>query len=258
MNKLPLIAFFITSFISMIAMEGDGKRKRTDTKFEISKKIKNEPYFELGRDPLLIEAVKENRLDIVKGLLELGIDINDVDSSGNTALFAALNWRNQQIPKYFELNFFKSQVTINNEIIAYLLVYGIGVGQKDIEIANLIDPADRTFVLKKVFQINNWLFLDNINISLVKAVKVGNLPQVRVLACLGADVNLRTTGGNTILGLAIVKGHFGIVKKLLDSGARVNAQNKDRKTALSVAKSLGNKEMIEMLLNYGANPFAVN
>ena len=90
--------------------------------------------------------------------------------------------------------------------------------------------------------------------SLLKAVKDGNIALVQKLLDDGTDVNIQDNDGSTALTMASTYRHIDIVKLLLNHGANPNIQNFDGGTALMKASLHGRTNIIELLLNRGADP----
>jgi len=146
-------------------------------------------------------------------------------------------------------------------------------------IAQLLDSPDRVAkeALKQVVPAGNHLFV---------AIQQGHINQVKTLITGGADVNLRTPGGDTLLIVAAdenkleivrlllhsgadvnakngandtalirasLKGHRGVVKELLKAKADANATDKDNRTALMIACEKGDIDLVTMLLKSGAD-----
>ena len=72
----------------------------------------------------------------------------------------------------------------------------------------------------------------------------------------GADPNIKTDDGQTLLYLAAYSENVKCVKTLLDAGANPNLTNDDtcNYTPLTAACEVVNLEMIELLLRAGADP----
>jgi len=68
----------------------------------------------------------------------------------------------------------------------------------------------------------------------------------------GADVNVRTTDGETALHIAIRKS-YEFIPFLIESGADVNARDKDKKTPLHKAVINGFLKSIQILIEAGAD-----
>jgi ankyrin repeat protein len=67
--------------------------------------------------------------------------------------------------------------------------------------------------------------MDGINEELIEAAKENNLPGVRRLLSVGADVNAKGDLGMTPLSWACDNGHSQVVKELVDHGADIEAKD---------------------------------
>lgn len=74
----------------------------------------------------------------------------------------------------------------------------------------------------------------------------------------GADVNKKTSNGETPLYLAVWNGDESIVKLLLKKGADVNGKTLHGETVLHIASSSYKPQIVYILLEHGANVNALN
>ena len=96
------------------------------------------------------------------------------------------------------------------------------------------------------------------NVLLDKALREDNLRTAIDAVRDGADINVQTSDGVTILMLACFKGNIDIVKGLLDVPTiNLNATRWDGMTALMIAIQLRHFEIAELLLEKGADTFPV-
>jgi len=86
-------------------------------------------------------------------------------------------------------------------------------------------------------------------IPLTNAVTSGDESAVSALLADGADVNERTSGGQTPLILAIVFGHKNLVQVLVKAGADPEARDNLGLNAVDWAKRRGLTEVLEVLRN---------
>lgn len=92
------------------------------------------------------------------------------------------------------------------------------------------------------------------DVTLVQAVKAGNLQTVRAMVKAKADANSAEPDGTTALHWAVQNGNVEMVDLLIRSGAKVAATNRYGVTPLTVACTAGNAAIVERLLAAGADP----
>lgn len=94
---------------------------------------------------------------------------------------------------------------------------------------------------------------DDLSEELLAQSRKGNVSAVKALLDKGADINSRSSYGQTPLFFACDRGHTELVKLLLDKGADVNATDTFYKaTALTWASSKGHVGIVKMLIAKGA------
>lgn len=188
------------------------------------------------------------RQQVIKLLLEKGLEVNDKDQSGQTPLHFAV----------FRESF---------ELVEFLLKNGAGVD----EVTN-VKKARPIFlaVSHKCKEIVKLLLASGANIShqdnngnnvLHRAVLLStdNEEMVRILLDSGADTNTRNNEGYSPLHLAIKMESKKIVEILLNSGADIelpleNDTDYNGCTALTLAVRFGGQEEVaKMLIDKGAN-----
>jgi ankyrin repeat protein len=92
------------------------------------------------------------------------------------------------------------------------------------------------------------------DVTLVQAVKTGNVQTVRAMVKAKADANSAEPDGTTALHWAVQSGHVEMVDLLIRSGAKVATANRYGVTPLTVACTAGNAAIVERLLTAGADP----
>ncbi|TMW67339.1 hypothetical protein Poli38472_012455 [Pythium oligandrum] len=84
--------------------------------------------------------------------------------------------------------------------------------------------------------------------KLQDAIMRGSLADVMEQLAFGADVNVRSTDGETPLHLAAARGYHQIMVVLIDRGAEVNVVTNDGVTPLYVACEKNHEEAVKLLL----------
>ena len=91
------------------------------------------------------------------------------------------------------------------------------------------------------------------SLSLLEAVRRGDLQRVKDFLANGADVNAKRGDFTAPLHLAAQGGHKEIAELLIAAGADVNAKNKYGTTPLHYAAEEGHKEIAELLIANGVD-----
>ena len=98
--------------------------------------------------------------------------------------------------------------------------------------------------------------------ALLFAAGEGDAAAVAALLAGGADVNQRSTDGETPLHVAGIRGNPAVVAHLLEHGAEVDARTPKGQTLhmtpLMWAAFGGHAEMVELLVAHGADPAAAD
>ena len=192
--------------------------------------------------PLICIAVREGHLEILKLLLQNGVDVNARDNEGNSALLLASGFG-------------------RDDIVEFLLDHGA-----DIYITNCNNATPLHIAAyyghKKIV---NYLLNYNIDINhksnqgygctpLYHATETGDTELVDSLIKYGAKINIHCgIRGTTPLCRAIIIGKLAMVELLLKSGANTNMHNKYNLHPIEIACANGYKEIVQLLLNNGAD-----
>ncbi|MDF3047405.1 MAG: hypothetical protein K0R73_523 [Candidatus Midichloriaceae bacterium] len=205
---------------------------------------------QLTLEKQFFSAIKKNDLELIKKLLESGVDINCKNYFGETPLIAL-------IPKF------------NEEIFEFLLENGADINAKSHngetafhKALSKYDPEIVNKILAKKPEIDLHGFVNHRSI-LEYALKYGNYEIAKFLLSQGANIFGEEKGVDYSLLYAIEQGYIDIVQELLDKGANVNSlysvvdasgiHDKERKTsALYRALSLVSKGYIKESNGYFA------
>jgi hypothetical protein len=99
---------------------------------------------------------------------------------------------------------------------------------------------------------------DDLGDDLLAATRKGNLTQVKALLDKGADVNSKSSYGQTALFFACDRGHLDIAKLLIERGADVNVEDTFyHASALTWAMQNKHPEVLKLLLDHGAKSPAI-
>lgn len=174
-----------------------------------------------NREDYLHNAIRVNNLNMVKLLINNGIDINQIPKNSSSDY-------NGKSPLYLSVE------KQNTDVIKLLLLNN----------ANINIDADKKSILY------------NALISYKKyssEAEKNSLNIIKLLLNAGVDIDIRDSfGGNTPLIYAIEKKYTEVVKLLIEYGADVNYENKKGKKPLNYAISSGKNEIIKLLVDNGA------
>jgi ankyrin repeat protein len=100
--------------------------------------------------------------------------------------------------------------------------------------------------------------MNRIDAELIGATVDNNVPEIRRLLSVGADVNARNNYGETPLYWACIWGNVAVFKELVDHGADVNTKDRKGDTPLHWASKKGHVQVAKELLDHGADIEAKN
>ena len=216
-------------------------------------------------------AAQEGQLDVIKKLLDKGININAKDENGQTALMHAAMYHNNAILKELINRGADLSIKDNDGYTALMnAAFHCDVeGTKEL-INRGSDLNAKTNNGMSIFHVAAWGGKEEIMDELLKrgfdlnakydsgktalmlAAGLGNEKVIKYLISRGADCNAKDKRGRTALIIAADNYSEEAVKELIKGGADLNIKDKDGKTALSLAIEFGNKEIIEALKQAGA------
>lgn len=188
-----------------------------------------------SEQPLAI-AAKYGQKSIVKILLELGANVNDVDIYERTPLHWAAS-------------------SGHEEIARMLITHGARVNRGDYQNRTALAYASEKghIAIVKILEAQGGIHEDT-NRLLAHAAASGDLDTVIRCLKIGVDFNSPDSPAFTALKEPAKKGHLEIAKCLIKNGANPNAVLKFwPEPPLFGAALYGNAEMVELLIQNGAD-----
>jgi ankyrin repeat protein len=286
-----LVRKFLNDLMENDEFEKVSQKERKDERDDFNKEIENcccehlislLKYFiqDKGanlktKNKFLILASENGHKDIVAFLLEKGIDVNQQDSNGSTALIcASFNGHkeivemllqveniqiNQQDNKYGYTALMLASQKGHKEIVQMLLQdKKIEINQQDQEgytalmyaSANGHKEIVQMLLQDKNIQINQKNKYGDT--ALMLASREGHKEIVQMLLQHeNIEINQEDKYGDTALSWASLKGYKEIVQMLLqDKNIEINQKEEYGRTALMYASMYGHKEIVEMLLQH--------
>ena len=201
----------------------------------------------------LARAVRAGDIDTVRLLLKVGANPAEIDRSGKTLLYKAVERGKPEIAallksagsahektngdsKHPSNDLYRALTRGEFKTLQHLLDMGIAPDERD--------DQGRTLLARVCTQ----------NYSSLHPMPAFHV--ARALVDSGADVNAADRHGLTPLIKAAGSGALEIAALLVSSGARVDAATEDGQTALMIAAGKGHREITALLLDAGANPNA--
>jgi len=232
---------------------------------------------------ILYCAVKLGRMDIVKILIDLGVDIDAVDYTngiGFTSLSLAmihehkeifdllvsiskLNQSSHDFKSLFYLSLKLGRVYYTDELVKVMTLTK-EVYTNEIKIAEFVFAMienNNAKISQMIFDfttntINNLVWNDESIIAI--AAKNNNVAVLSLLWAYGADMHINNSvNGNTILHVAAMHNALDVmqylnINKIIDD-AWINKKSNDLQSPLSLAVMHGHLDAVKQLVKYGAN-----
>ncbi|XP_055906458.1 putative ankyrin repeat protein RF_0381 [Eupeodes corollae] len=216
---------------------------------------------------LLINAVKQENIEMIHLLLKHKVDVKEADSYGRTALhYSALNEVNECLDTILCMELMgkimkvgKMQSPNEKVRIAKILIdAGADVNAKSKDGRTALHYASYNAyhnVVKLLFEHNAKMVADNEGmLPLHLNAYNGNVDILKMLISKGADVNARTKYGTTAVHFATEEIKIEFLEYLFQHGAKIDQKEDDNgETALHAAARIDCLDLFELLLNYGAD-----
>lgn len=221
---------------------------------------------------LLMEAVDDGNLRLVKYFLEQGVDVNQTNRRGFSPLMLAASEDHPEIAQ--ELINAGAEVNFINDHGWTALIEAADEGSYATAIVLLEAGADvnlrgsqykrtaaamaasegHASLLELLIERGaDWSGRNGASPPLHLAAEEGQYDVMKMLLDRGVDVNAKDEHGRTALFYAAEEGKVSIVKLLLANGADANAQDDNGRTPLAIAAEEDQSTVATILLEAGAN-----
>jgi len=199
---------------------------------------------DVHRETVLMWAIRNDKEEIAKLVIQFGADVNTKSNEGSTALIYAIKY-NKEI--YKELIRSGANINTKGDDGQTALIQAVSIDKEDIvkvliqnkAKVNVEDGRGRTAL--------TWAFT-------LGSKKIAKL----LVQVPGADAN-QTYKGFTALMWSFIYNFEEVAKLLIQNGADVNAASDDGRTALLIACSSNrSEEVIDLLIQSGADVNASN
>jgi ankyrin repeat protein len=176
----------------------------------------------------LMTAARENNLNRIRDLIAHGANVNERASTGETALYEAIEWLNTKHD--------------NLPTVDLLLRLGADPNERSIyDVTPLelsltrdhLNPAVTLHLLRAGASVPHGCDGQDGVVSL--ATQDSSTEVISALIAAGASPNCQDPYGMTALHWAAINGQFDRVQTLLDGGANSHLRNREGKTALDIA-----------------------
>ncbi len=204
------------------------------------------------RTPLYFSAVN-NKMDIVKYLLEQGVDINYRLQSGDTALNGAIEYKSKEAAKLLTEN--GAQATSQEELDVIALELD---KQKQKEADKKLTVQQR---LKKAIKANDLAEIKKYYLSVLNdpkqsiddykvaqyIIRWSDIDALSFALENGLDITVKDDEGFSVMHDAVYFNNVGIASLLIEQGHDVDAQSNDGDSVYDMTKN-SSVEMVELLI----------
>lgn len=205
-------------------------------------------------------AAAKGYANMVKQLIDRGVDINSKDNLGNSPLVIAIRHDDAALTRLLLKHKADYNLKNNRKVSAIQLAQtradpgvlkafrdqGIKVDKKQTEYADVSIKDFEKSIQQSSSVYKGWPILSIASL-------LGEDEIVKQLLRQGADVNKHDQSGYTALHRASSKGQANTVGLLLASGAMLDALNENKETPLYLAAESGNLKTVKKLIQSGAD-----
>lgn len=199
------------------------------------------------------EAVRNNHVDMLRVMIEKGVDVNitqdEPSDAGNTPLHVACVWGMAEAAKLLVDSGADDHLqNVNGETPAHLAVMKKKFGGD-------LKAKERIGLIEALNQVDAPRNDGKTPLILLQSLDINTVTEVQpLLLDKGADVNHADNAGNTALIAASQNYCYkGIIKELIRAGADLNAADKNGNTALYYALKYGGQEPASFMIKKGAD-----
>lgn len=189
----------------------------------------------------LMVSIQGGNLNILNYIFEKGMDLNQFDSEGHTALYNVSKMGNLSVVRWLVENGANINLENSNEGSEENPVW-TAINCGNVEIAEYL--VSKGADLSKQVHGENWFWMwDPIH-----------LKSAKLLVDSGSfDVNRVDNAGETMLFVAVERAIFDVVKLLIDQGIDVNKRNENGKIALNSAAQGKSLSILKLLIDCGSD-----
>ena len=202
----------------------------------------------------LLKAAENGTNKAVQFLVEMGVNIDSVDSNGRTALMLASKAGHEEIVETLLSAGANSSCQDHEQTAVGTDTVSLPHTDIDQESKILMAAKKDQTAVGNHYNANPNKEDSNGLTALCHASQGGHSKVVQILLKGGADPNIQKESGQRALMSACKNGHSEVVQILLKGGADPNIQKKDGLTALMIASQGGHSKVVQILLRGGADP----
>ena len=234
--------------------------------------INNKNYIKQIKDIIIFGAVQKDKLEILKFLITIGADVNNIDDMGDTPLH---HTKNLECAKLLVQNGadidaagFQNMTVLSKaiysgreEMAIYLIERGANINTKMCDYTPLVSSIFKCnysliqLLLEKGADVHYYMNVTYAPIHRAAFSLDKNI--IKLILRYGADINIIDINGNTILHRIIMYVHtymsdayHNIIVLLIKNGIDIWKRNNDDMTALDITRHNIKHKMVDILKNY--------